>query len=105
MYAALAEGLWSPDQADLGAPYVAKYVEASPALAARRSPGYANVIGSSFPRLWLEDTQLDLLRSGLAGDVPTVLRRKWDDELDGRRDPISAAFPPPPVGPTTGSPW
>jgi aminopeptidase N len=84
MYAALAEGLWSPEQAALGAPYVAKYLEASPALAARRGPGFANVIGSSFPRQWLDDAQLDLLRAALAGDVPTVLRRQWDDELDDR---------------------
>ncbi len=85
MYAALAQGLWSPEQAALGAPYVAKYLEASPPQAARRGPGFANVIGSSFPRQWLDEAQLDLLRSALAGEVPTVLRRQWEDELDDTR--------------------
>lgn len=83
-FAALADGLWSPEQASLGAPYVARYLEAAPAIAARRGPGFANVVGSSFPRVRLDDDQLDLLRAALAGDVPTVLRRAWEDELDDR---------------------
>ncbi len=84
MYAALAAGLWSPEQAALGAPYVGRYLETSPAIAARRGPGFANVVGASFPRQWLDEVQLGLLRRALAGDVPTVLRRQWEDELDDR---------------------
>jgi aminopeptidase N len=90
MFAALADGLWSPEQAALGAPYVGKYLEAAPAIAARRGPGFANVVGSSFPRMHLDDAQLDALREALAGDVPTVLRRQWEDELDDRQRSISS---------------
>ncbi len=84
MFAALADGLWSPEQADLGAPYLVRYLEAAPGIAARRGPGFANVVGSSFPRMRLDEAQLDLLREALAGEVPTVLRRQWEDELDDR---------------------
>ena len=59
MFAALADGLWSPEQAALGAPYVVPYLEAAPAIAARRGPGFANVVGASFPRMRLDDAQLD----------------------------------------------
>ena len=107
-YAALAEGLWSPEQADLGAPYVATYLETSPAMAARRGPGFANVVGSSFPRQWLDDGQLDLLRASLAGDVPTVLRRQWEDELDDRRPTRAGAhgsLDDRLVAPTDGQPF
>ena len=67
MFAALAEGLWSPEQAELGAPYVVKYLEAarpSPPAAARGSPT------SSARRsrgMRLDDAQLDALRAALAG--------------------------------------
>ncbi len=84
MFAALADGLWSPEQEALGAPYVVRYLEAAPAIAASRGPGFANVVGSSFPRMRLDDAQLEALRSALAGEVPTVLRRQWEDELDDR---------------------
>ena len=32
----------------------------------------------------LGSNQLDLLRAALAGDLPTVLRRNWEDLLDDR---------------------
>jgi aminopeptidase N len=79
----LARGLWSPEQADLVAPYVAAYVEAAPGLA-RRGPAFAVTVGSAFPALFLDDGQLDLVRVALRGDVPTVLRRAWEDALDDR---------------------
>jgi aminopeptidase N len=84
MYAALADGLWSPEQAKLGAPYVAAYLRVAPGIAARRGPGFANVVGWKFPNQRLDDDQLGLLREALAGEVPTVLRRAWEDELDDR---------------------
>lgn len=82
-FSALAAGLWSPEHADLVAPYVAAYVEAGPRLALRGS-GFALEVGDAFPALHLTDAQLDLVRTALAGDVPPVLRRAWEDALDDR---------------------
>ena len=82
-FAAIAAGLWSPEHADLGAPYLPAYLEAAPRLAAR-GPAFSQVVGSAFPRFHLDDAQLQLLRDALAGEVPTVLRREWEDALDDR---------------------
>jgi aminopeptidase N len=83
MVSALARGLWSPEQTGLVAPYVAAYLERAPGMA-RRSAAFANVVGWSFPAVALDPAQLELLREALRGDVPTVLRRAWEDELDDR---------------------
>ncbi len=82
-FSALARGLWSPEQADLVAPYVAAYVTAAPGLAARGS-AFAAAVGRAFPALFLDDAQLGLVRTALGGDVPPVLRRSWEDSLDDR---------------------
>jgi hypothetical protein len=42
------------------------------------------VVGRSFHRLHLAPRQVDELRQALAGDVPVVLRRLWEDALDDR---------------------
>jgi aminopeptidase N len=82
-FEALARGLWSPEHADLVAPYVAAYVAAGPRLAARGS-AWAAGVGAAFPALHLTQDQLDLVRTALRGDVPAVLRRAWEDRLDDR---------------------
>jgi aminopeptidase N len=82
-FSAVAAGLWPAEQADLAAPYLPRYLEAGPSWAAR-GPAFSQVIGQGFPAFHLDDGQLDLLRRALAGDVPTVLRRKWEDVLDDR---------------------
>ncbi len=82
-FAAIAAGLWSPEQADLGAPYLPVYLEAGPRLAAR-GPAFSQVVGDAFPRFHLDQAQLQLLQDALAGEVPTVLRRDWEDALDDR---------------------
>ncbi len=83
MVSAIAQGLWSPEQASLVAPYVAAYLDRAPGMA-RRSAAFANVVGWAFPAVALDPAQLELLREALRGDVPTVLRRAWEDELDDR---------------------
>ena len=83
-FSAITAGLWPAEQADLGAPYLPRYLEAGPSWAAR-GPAFSSVVGDGFPRFHLDETQLGLVREALAGDVPTVLRRAWEDALDDRR--------------------
>ncbi|QIG44415.1 aminopeptidase N [Nocardioides anomalus] len=83
-FTALAHGLWSPEHPDLVAPHVAAYVDAGPRLA-RRGTAFAQEVGRAFPALHLTDDQLGLVRAALAGDVPAVLRREWEDAVDDRR--------------------
>jgi aminopeptidase N len=80
-FAAVMEGLWSPEQADLLAPYVDRYLREAPGWAAR-GQAFAQVVGSARPTLLLTESQRSHLVSALAGEVPTVLRRKWEDWLD-----------------------
>jgi len=42
-------------------------------------------VGWGFPRLALDAEQLETFERALQGDVPTLLRRAWEDELDDRR--------------------
>ncbi|MGZ4447113.1 MAG: aminopeptidase N [Nocardioides sp.] len=81
LFAAVMEGLWSAEQADLVAPYVDRYLAEAPAWAAR-GQAFAQVVGRCFPALVLTGEQTDRLREALAGDLPTVLRRQWEDRLD-----------------------
>ncbi|WP_433796923.1 aminopeptidase N [Actinoplanes sp. CA-252034] len=82
-FRALAAGFWSPSQRELLAPYLPAYVTAAPALA-RRGSAFAAEVGRAFPALALTDQENELVRDALRDDVPTVLRRHWDDELDDR---------------------
>ena len=82
-FSAVAAGLWPAEQAELAAPYLPRYLEAGPRWAAR-GPAFSQVVGHGFPAFHLDDAQLDLLRQALAGDLPTVLRRYWQDVLDDR---------------------
>ncbi|MDI6099559.1 aminopeptidase N [Actinoplanes sp. NEAU-A12] len=82
-FGALAAGLWSLSQRELVAPYVAAYVAVAPSLA-RRGHAVAAAVGRAFPAVPLTDQELALVRDALRDDVPTVLRRFWEDELDDR---------------------
>lgn len=84
LFEATADGLWTTDDADLVAPYVARYLEAGPLLAERRGQAFSQTVGRAFPTVPLAAGQLDALRAVLAGHVPAVLRRHWEDELDDR---------------------
>jgi aminopeptidase N len=82
-FSAVARGLWPAEQAGLAAAYLPRYLEAGPRWAAR-GPAFSQVVGLGFPAFHLDDAQLDLLREALAGQLPTVLRRFWQDVLDDR---------------------
>ncbi|SDT21827.1 aminopeptidase N [Actinoplanes derwentensis] len=82
-FRALAAGLWSPGQRDLVTPYIAAYVAVAPALA-RRGSAFAAALGRAFPALALTAGELALVRAALHDDVPVVLKRYWEDELDDR---------------------
>jgi aminopeptidase N len=82
-FAALARGLWPAEQAGLAAAYLPRYLEAGPRWATR-GPAFSQGVGAAFPAFHLDDAQLDLLREALAGELPTVLRRQWQDALDDR---------------------
>jgi aminopeptidase N len=82
-FTAITRGLWPAEQAGLAAPYLPLYLEAAPRWA-ERGPAFSQVVAHGFPAFQLDEAQLDLLRGALAGDVPTVLRRYWQDVLDDR---------------------
>ncbi|UGB43987.1 ERAP1-like C-terminal domain-containing protein [Nocardioides sp. cx-173] len=81
-YEALMHGLWSPEQADLLTPYVTAYWAVSPGIAERRGQAFSQVVHRAFPALALTTQQVAELETALAGDLPTVLRRGWEDRLD-----------------------
>ena len=81
VFTSVMEGLWSAEQADLLAAYVERYLREAPGWAAR-GQAFAQVVGRARPALMLTTGQVDLLREALAGDVPTVLRRQWEDWYD-----------------------
>jgi aminopeptidase N len=81
-FAALAQGLWSAEQAELLAPYVTAYFRRAPMIAERRGQAFSQAVGTAFPRLRLTGAQVDELTVALAGELPLVLRRKWEDYLD-----------------------
>jgi aminopeptidase N len=85
-YQAHAAGLWSADQGALLRPWISVYFAESPALARQRGQAFGQVIGRAFPfvALPLDDLRQvrDELATALDGDVPTVLRRSWNDRLD-----------------------
>ncbi len=84
MLGAISAGLWSPEQADLLAPYVAAYLTEAPRLA-RRGQAFAQEVHRAFPAIALTSEQVALLEQALDGDLPTVLRRGWEDRLDDLR--------------------
>jgi aminopeptidase N len=82
MFDALGGGLWSPEQADLLAPYVERYFREGPEIAERRGQAFSQVVGYTFPRVHLSDAQVTLLEQALAAGPPTVLQRWWEDSYD-----------------------
>jgi aminopeptidase N len=81
-FTAAAEGFWVPEQAELLTPYVGRYLEEAPGWAARRGQGFSVSVAAAFPLFAVDETTAAGLQAALAGDVPTVLRRLWDDILD-----------------------
>jgi aminopeptidase N len=82
-FRALAAGLWSLCPRELVTPYIAAYLAVAPSLA-RRGSAFAAEVGRAFPALPLTARELELVRDAIGDEVPTVLRRAWEDELDDR---------------------
>jgi aminopeptidase N len=78
-----AEGFWDPEQVELVHPYVARYLAEAPAVARARGQAFSQLVGRhAFPKIPLGEADLAAVQAALAGDVPTVLRREWEDHLD-----------------------
>ncbi len=85
LFEAMAEGFWDVEQTELVAPYVARYWAEAPRLGAARGPSFCARLGNAFPRVPLTDEQVGDLETALAGEVPAILRRDWEDALDDLR--------------------
>ena len=85
MFLALAEGFWDPEQVELVHPYVGRYLAEAPAVARARGQAFSQLVGKAFPHIPLGPPDVAALEAALAGDVPTVLRREWEDRLDDLR--------------------
>jgi aminopeptidase N len=81
-FEATAAGFWHPEHAALTGPYVERYLTDGLALAHRRGPSFEDMLGRAFPTIPLTDEQVAAVASALEGDVPTVLRRAWEDRYD-----------------------
>jgi aminopeptidase N len=85
VFVASAEGFWDPEQVELVHPYVARYLADAPAVARARGQAFSQIVGRAFPNIPLGDPDVSALEEALEGDVPTVLRRSWEDRLDDLR--------------------
>jgi len=86
-FEAVMAGLWSPRQAargDLLGPLVDRYLAHAPGWA-RRGQAFARTVGRAFPAVPLGADQVAAFEEALAGDVPPVLARVWEDRLDDLR--------------------
>ncbi len=88
LFGAVATGLWTPEQADLVAPYVDRYLAEAPTWAARRGQGFSQEISNYFPRHAVSEHTRDDLRAVLAGELPSLLARYWNDRLDDLEDDL-----------------
>ncbi|MEU9729858.1 aminopeptidase N [Streptomyces sp. NPDC048002] len=81
---ATAQGFWQPEQAELLQPYVARFYEDAVAVADRRGPAIADVLGRwAFPVHAVDPETLRLGEATLKnGDLIPALRRKLVDQLD-----------------------
>ncbi|MGW0596555.1 aminopeptidase N [Streptomyces sp. NPDC002776] len=84
LFTATAQGFWQPEQADLVREYVPRYYRDAVAVAARRGPAIADVVGRwAFPVYAVDGETLSLGEACLreADPIP-ALRRKLVDQLD-----------------------
>ncbi|MBO0847236.1 MAG: aminopeptidase N [Nocardioides sp.] len=84
-FEALVTGLWTPGQEEYFAPYVDRYLEAGPAIAAR-GQAFAQEVAFSAPRTPMALDRLQRFRDDLEAAADrtdnTVLRRGWRDMVD-----------------------
>jgi aminopeptidase N len=84
-FGAVVFGLWTPGQEDLTAPYLERYLEEAPAIAAR-GQAFSLDVGQATPRFPMALAGLESYREALATAASnldnTVLRRSWEDAFD-----------------------
>ncbi len=84
-FASLAGGFWNPEQLPLVRPYIGAYLTEAPVVARARGQAFAQLVGRTLPKVPLTDAEVAALEAALAGDLPTALRRVWNDHLDELR--------------------
>ena len=84
-FTATATGFWDAEQTALVHPYVGPYLTELLALARTRGQAFGHLVARAFPAVPLLDEHVAALETALAGDVPRVLRRGWEDSLDDLR--------------------
>jgi aminopeptidase N len=84
-FEATAAGFWDPEQTALVHPYVERYLTEGLALARSRGQAFSMLVARAFPAVPLTDHHVAALERALQDDVPTVLRRGWEDTLDDLR--------------------
>jgi aminopeptidase N len=85
VFTTTADAFWQPEQRELVHPWVERYLADAPAVALQRGQAFSQLVGRAFPAIPLDDADVDTLARALEGDVPTVLRRSWEDQLDELR--------------------
>jgi aminopeptidase N len=78
-FEAVSSGFWSPEQTGLVHDYLPRYLHEGLAAAQRRGPSFEERLGKAFPMVPFADEHVAALEDVLRGDVPTVLRRAWED--------------------------
>ncbi|GAA4206726.1 aminopeptidase N [Actinocatenispora rupis] len=80
---ALARGFWQPEQADLTAPYVARFfAEIVPAAAPRTTEMGWRLVADSFPRYAVAPDTVAATEALLAGDLTAGVRRGLTEHRD-----------------------
>jgi len=89
-FEALSAGFWQPEQTALVHPYVDRYLAAAPTVSAERGQAFSQLVGRAFPAIPLTPRDVAGLEAALEGDLPTVLRRHWEDRLDDLRRVVAS---------------
>jgi aminopeptidase N len=89
---AAAEGFWQPEQTRLTVPYVQRFFDDAPAMAARRTPMVAvRVADVAYPRYAVSQSTVERAERLLAApDVPAPLYRSVVDSTDDLRRALAA---------------
>ena len=65
---------------------MARYLAEAPAVARARGQAFSQLVGRhAFPNIPLGQPDVAAVEAALGADVPTVLRREWEDQLDDLR--------------------
>jgi len=84
-FEALIAGMWTPGHEELNAPYLARYLEEGPRIAAR-GQAFAQEVAFAMPFFPMPLPRLEAFRSDLAAAAEsidnTVLLRGWNDGVD-----------------------